>query len=177
MYLFEYKDIILNNSNYEDVISVTDFYTFCSPFEVHNYNPQTDTHRLFYLLTKDGYKLQKKTGNSKSGTLRSDKLWHLIRNNKIHCPCGKRLDVIGIKKPQGKFKSKKKNKFKRLKEYQNYKLYHYEPITVNYINGEWIVEKLTADHIIPKSKGGGNHHSNIQLMCKKCNELKGDKIC
>ena len=34
---------------------------------------------------------------------------------------------------------------------------------------------MTIDHIIPKSKGGAkNWLSNMQIMCKVCNEEKGD---
>ncbi len=33
---------------------------------------------------------------------------------------------------------------------------------------------MTKDHIIPKSKGGKNHHSNYQTMCTKCNINKGN---
>lgn len=35
---------------------------------------------------------------------------------------------------------------------------------------------ITIDHIMPKSKGGKNTIDNYQLLCKPCNELKGDKI-
>lgn len=34
---------------------------------------------------------------------------------------------------------------------------------------------FTKDHIIPKSKGGKTHESNLQTMCKRCNTLKGNK--
>lgn len=40
-------------------------------------------------------------------------------------------------------------------------------------NGSKIL--MTKDHIVPKSKGGKNHISNMQTMCCHCNVRKGDK--
>jgi len=34
---------------------------------------------------------------------------------------------------------------------------------------------MTKDHIIPKSRGGKNHISNMQTMCCDCNLKKADK--
>lgn len=34
--------------------------------------------------------------------------------------------------------------------------------------------KLTIDHIVPKSRGGGNGEHNLQTMCRPCNNAKGD---
>lgn len=41
-------------------------------------------------------------------------------------------------------------------------------------NGRLIL--FTKDHIIPKSKGGKTHMSNLQTMCCYCNVCKGDKV-
>lgn len=37
-------------------------------------------------------------------------------------------------------------------------------------------ELMTIDHILPKSKGGGNNIENLQPMCNSCNAKKGDKV-
>jgi hypothetical protein len=34
-------------------------------------------------------------------------------------------------------------------------------------------ESLTLDHLKPKSKGGGDEDSNLQTLCRRCNQLKG----
>lgn len=36
--------------------------------------------------------------------------------------------------------------------------------------------KLTADHVIPVSRGGTSDIANIQPLCKPCNSKKGNKI-
>lgn len=43
--------------------------------------------------------------------------------------------------------------------------------------GEYVeLVDASRDHIFPRSKGGGNNRENIQLMHKKCNNLKQDEI-
>ncbi|MGL6227028.1 MAG: DNA methyltransferase [Thermoguttaceae bacterium] len=34
---------------------------------------------------------------------------------------------------------------------------------------------LEIDHIIPKSKGGGDYYENYQLLCGSCNKIKGNR--
>ena len=35
--------------------------------------------------------------------------------------------------------------------------------------------KLTLDHVIPRSEGGSNHATNLITACKKCNEVRGKR--
>ena len=45
-------------------------------------------------------------------------------------------------------------------------------------NGCYVVfekRNLEQDHIVPKSKGGGDYFENYQLLCGNCNRVKGDR--
>jgi 5-methylcytosine-specific restriction endonuclease McrA len=44
-----------------------------------------------------------------------------------------------------------------------------------YCNKEFPTDKLTLDHIIPKSKGGLNTWHNLVAACKRCNQKKGNR--
>jgi site-specific DNA-methyltransferase (adenine-specific) len=37
------------------------------------------------------------------------------------------------------------------------------------------IRHFEIDHIIPKSKGGGDYYENYQLLCGSCNKIKGDR--
>jgi len=40
---------------------------------------------------------------------------------------------------------------------------------------EFNIRNLEIDHIIPKTKGGGDYYENYQLLCGSCNRIKGDR--
>ena len=37
-------------------------------------------------------------------------------------------------------------------------------------------QKLEVDHIIPTSRGGEHSEHNFQILCRKCNRSKKDKV-
>jgi DNA modification methylase len=37
------------------------------------------------------------------------------------------------------------------------------------------IHQFEIDHIVPKSKGGGDYYENYQLLCGSCNRIKGDR--
>ena len=43
------------------------------------------------------------------------------------------------------------------------------------IDAEYAFEEMEGDHIIPWSKGGRTVEDNLQMLCKKCNNDKGNR--
>jgi 5-methylcytosine-specific restriction endonuclease McrA len=44
-----------------------------------------------------------------------------------------------------------------------------------YCTGEFPAQKLTRDHIHPKSRGGIDRWENVVAACKRCNQRKADQ--
>ena len=78
--------------------------------------------------------------------------------------------------------------FKPLKRKEKKIIVHIPPITkkqkiynrsngICYLCGDPVsFSEMTVDHVIPKSKGGGNGIKNLRATHAKCNHDKGDKI-
>ncbi len=42
-------------------------------------------------------------------------------------------------------------------------------------NKFFVPGNLSVDHIVPKAKGGSEDSKNLQLLCRSCNSIKGDR--
>ncbi|NQY97326.1 MAG: HNH endonuclease [Henriciella sp.] len=40
----------------------------------------------------------------------------------------------------------------------------------------WAKQRVTVDHIIPRSKGGSDAAENLQLAHARCNKIKGNRL-
>jgi site-specific DNA-methyltransferase (adenine-specific) len=54
-------------------------------------------------------------------------------------------------------------------------LYKEQNKLCNGCGNEYLLKDMETDHIIPKSKGGGDYYENYQLLCGNCNRKKGDR--
>lgn len=80
-----------------------------------------------------------------------------FKRSKVCVNCGRVGNVMSL----DRFRSKSKIPS------AHFNLYCEEP------DGTFVL--MTQDHIIPKSKGGKNHLSNLQTMCTICNRLKDNR--
>jgi site-specific DNA-methyltransferase (adenine-specific) len=55
------------------------------------------------------------------------------------------------------------------------RLYKEQSGKCNACGKEFDVWNLEIDHIVPKSKGGGDYYENYQLLCGSCNRIKGGR--
>jgi site-specific DNA-methyltransferase (adenine-specific) len=55
------------------------------------------------------------------------------------------------------------------------RLYKQQDGKCNACETQFDIWHLETDHIVPKSKGGGDYYGNYQLLCPSCNKIKGDR--
>ena len=57
-----------------------------------------------------------------------------------------------------------------------YLLYYIQMGSCVHCKKKLTFDEITIDHKRPKSRGGGDEYSNLQLMCGSCNVEKGDSL-
>ena len=55
------------------------------------------------------------------------------------------------------------------------RLYKQQNGLCNGCKGEYLLKDFEIDHIIPKTKGGGDYYENYQLLCGNCNKTKNNR--
>ena len=55
------------------------------------------------------------------------------------------------------------------------RLYKEQKGICNGCKAQFEIRNMEIDHIVPKSKGGGDYYENYQLLCGSCNRTKGDR--
>ena len=67
-----------------------------------------------------------------------------------------------------------KSKRRRIYEKSNFRC-NYCGVETTKHDGKHSPTHAVIDHIVPKSRGGGNEDDNLQLLCSTCNSRKGTK--
>lgn len=86
----------------------------------------------------------------KNGTIKSDRFKNVMRLGDTCVKCGLKTDHVALGRDKG--------------GNLHWDLYAADDTM------------MTIDHILPRSKGGVDKHSNYQLMCMPCNERKSNTI-
>ena len=133
-------------------------------FDVYNYITKAENHHFIFFRLKN-YKKYK---------------WLikiLIRLNKNYKGCTiyrvkyrkhKNIVVVGLRYYG-------RNVKRRTNGYAKSFLTKRKDIYCPYCGDVLNYKNITADHIVPISKGGSNAKINLMVCCKKCNEDRGDE--
>ncbi len=57
----------------------------------------------------------------------------------------------------------------------NHKLFKRDRYTCAYCGGKFREDELEREHVVPTSRGGLDHWTNVVSSCRSCNQLKGAK--
>lgn len=89
---------------------------------------------------------------------------YVIRTPQVTVPVPSVIRLVRYRKvPRQKRVASRKNIFLR------------DGYTCQYCVKKLSPPELTIDHVVPKSKGGGNEWENAVACCKPCNSKKGDR--
>lgn len=67
------------------------------------------------------------------------------------------------------------SRIRNRKSFNRIDIYQRDEFTCVYCGDVFGKDDLTLDHILPKSRHGGNDYSNLATSCKPCNNRKGDR--
>jgi 5-methylcytosine-specific restriction endonuclease McrA len=66
-------------------------------------------------------------------------------------------------------------RFRKPAKFSRVNIYARDNYRCQYCGAKRLMEELTYDHVIPRSKGGKTVWTNIVTACAPCNEKKGDR--